>query len=154
MTSFLTPVAKEFKSYSTVPKDGKVLEVGCCFGTEIRGLLQDGFAPENITALDITNGYWNLGKTIYGDEPEGVPVIFTDLAADEDSASASLSALYGTRDLVIASKLLIHMAFSLAEIDRTSGCLSRIDRETSGKYGRTHLEAVQAWRQIHRYLSW
>lgn len=105
-TAFLTPKAKDFPIYNSLPKDGHVLEISSCFGTEIRSLISDGLLPQNITATDVTHGYWECGQEVFGDEPDGVSTIFADFACEENQIDERIPALYGKQDLVIASKWL------------------------------------------------
>ena len=45
----------------------QVLEVGCCFGTDLRTMLQDGVPVEQITETDLVKDYWESGKLLYRD---------------------------------------------------------------------------------------
>ena len=96
--AFLTPRIGEFSTYAGISRSGNVLEIGCCFGTEIRGLLLDGFQAEHVIAVDVTGGYWGLGQQLYGDAPSGVRSIFCDVARQEVS---EIKDLYGSIDLVV-----------------------------------------------------
>lgn len=39
----------------------RLLDIGCCFGTDLRSLLLAGFAPENVLGIDIQSTFIDLG---------------------------------------------------------------------------------------------
>eukprot|EP00271_Cylindrocystis_brebissonii_P022498 TRINITY_DN8685_c0_g1_i1.p1 TRINITY_DN8685_c0_g1~~TRINITY_DN8685_c0_g1_i1.p1 ORF type:complete len:343 (-),score=51.37 TRINITY_DN8685_c0_g1_i1:307-1335(-) len=47
------------------PGKAKVLETGCCYGTDVRFLLSKGIAPASIFATDLHSGYYDLGKELF-----------------------------------------------------------------------------------------
>lgn len=100
--------------------DCRVLEIGSCFGTEVRGLIRLGVPASHVVATDVVDGYWRLGTQLYGDAPSGVETHFTDMAVPAPAElESAITALFGTRDLVIASqsdscpKLLLLLSSSL-----------------------------------------
>jgi len=46
----------------------KILDLGCCMGTDSRQFIVDGAVPENIVDLDIESNYFELGHILYGDK--------------------------------------------------------------------------------------
>jgi len=46
----------------------KIIDIGCCFGTDIRQLLLDGASISNITALDQYGDFWKLGLDLFDDQ--------------------------------------------------------------------------------------
>ncbi|KAJ6513409.1 hypothetical protein C8R45DRAFT_813407 [Mycena sanguinolenta] len=56
------------------------LDVGCCFGTDLRKLASDGFPAQNILACDIRQDFWDLGHELFRSAPDSFPVTF--LAGD------------------------------------------------------------------------
>ncbi|KAL0482472.1 mRNA cap guanine-N7 methyltransferase [Acrasis kona] len=52
----------------TTDRSTSILEVGCCFGTDVRKLLMDGVHKGQIVASDVTSAFWELGKELYQDE--------------------------------------------------------------------------------------
>ncbi|KAI8811484.1 hypothetical protein BJ742DRAFT_769406 [Cladochytrium replicatum] len=94
-----------------------VAEIGCCFGTDIRSMIVHGAKPENLTAIDLTNGYWNFGKKLFQDDLREtgaslakVRTIFDDMAVTisseySDSVLEKYS-LVSNQDAVIATAVL------------------------------------------------
>jgi len=65
----------------------KVIDVGCCFGQDIRHLILDGIETKDIYAVDIHDGYWNVGREFYMDNLshlstrlDGITTLFEDFA--------------------------------------------------------------------------
>ncbi|KAJ7054082.1 hypothetical protein C8F01DRAFT_1211925 [Mycena amicta] len=62
-------------------RDGAILlDLGCCFGTDIRKAASDGFPVANLIASDLRPGFWNLGHELFKSNPENFPIKF--LAGD------------------------------------------------------------------------
>ncbi|KAJ7472292.1 hypothetical protein B0H11DRAFT_2038418 [Mycena galericulata] len=62
-------------------RDGAILlDLGCCFGTDIRKAASDGFPLQNLIASDLRPLFWNLGHELFRTTPETFPVAF--LAGD------------------------------------------------------------------------
>ncbi|KAL4069994.1 hypothetical protein V8B97DRAFT_574108 [Scleroderma yunnanense] len=57
-----------------------LLEMGCCFGIELRGVVADGFPAKQIMASDLNAESWELGHSFHRSTPESFPVTF--LAGD------------------------------------------------------------------------
>ncbi|KAF8207831.1 hypothetical protein K438DRAFT_1962099 [Mycena galopus ATCC 62051] len=57
-----------------------MLDLGSCFGTDIRKVAADGFPLENLVASDLRQGFWDLGHELFQSTPETFPVSF--LAGD------------------------------------------------------------------------
>ncbi|KAJ3034233.1 hypothetical protein HDV00_005253 [Rhizophlyctis rosea] len=71
----------------------RTLEVGVCFGTDLRRYVQDGVNPASVTVADLHDGYWQLGGRLYGDEGkngkiQGVKTVFGDFAAVDGAPRA------------------------------------------------------------------
>ncbi|KAL0480261.1 methyltransferase [Acrasis kona] len=49
-------------------QSSRILELGCCFGTDVRKLLMDGVSSDQIVASDLIPDFWNLGKKLYQDD--------------------------------------------------------------------------------------
>ena len=92
---FLTPRLPKHFAYQTLIKFLKesdkekkqLLDLGCCFGQEVRQLIQEGIPTTSITAADIHDGYWNVGREFFMDNLshsstrlDGVSTIFDDFA--------------------------------------------------------------------------
>ncbi|KAJ7111498.1 hypothetical protein C8R44DRAFT_842288 [Mycena epipterygia] len=57
-------------------QDAILLDLGCCFGTDIRKVAQDGFPTQNLIASDLRPEFWNLGHELFRFTPETFPVSF------------------------------------------------------------------------------
>ncbi|KAJ7845307.1 hypothetical protein B0H13DRAFT_2410081 [Mycena leptocephala] len=60
--------------------DAILLDLGCCFGTDIRKVAADGFPLQNLVACDLHREFWNFGHELFRSTPETFPVAF--LAGD------------------------------------------------------------------------
>ncbi|KAJ7844379.1 hypothetical protein B0H14DRAFT_2776702 [Mycena olivaceomarginata] len=112
-----------------------LLDIGCCFGNDLRKLASDGFPVQNMIASDLRQDFWDLGHQLFRSTPESFPVAF--LAGDafdpaflalepmlkEPSPSAapdlhsltSLNALHG-RLSAIHSASLFHLFSEAAQL--------------------------------------
>ena len=78
-------LAKMKSEPTATPK--KLIDVGCCFGQDVRQLILDGVSPKDIFAVDIHDGYWNVGREFFMDNLshgstrlDGISTIFDDFA--------------------------------------------------------------------------
>ncbi|KAF7319598.1 hypothetical protein HMN09_00299900 [Mycena chlorophos] len=53
-----------------------VLDLGCCFGVDVRKFVADGFAKENVLACDLFPEFWKRGHELFRTTPETFPVAF------------------------------------------------------------------------------
>ncbi|KAH9912577.1 uncharacterized protein B0H18DRAFT_889733, partial [Fomitopsis serialis] len=51
-----------------------LLEIGCCFGNDIRKAIADGYPLQNCIVSDIEPALWNFGFQLFNDTPETFPV--------------------------------------------------------------------------------
>ncbi|KAJ7457340.1 hypothetical protein FB451DRAFT_1142590 [Mycena latifolia] len=83
---FLQSRISTFPAYQNVlalgreREGGILLDLGCCFGTDIRQAASDGFPVQNLIACDIHPEFWKLGHELFRSTPETFPVPF--LAGD------------------------------------------------------------------------
>ncbi|KAJ9638842.1 hypothetical protein H2201_004632 [Coniosporium apollinis] len=82
-------------------KDGqKLLDIGCCFGQDVRKLVFDGAPAENIYASDLQHEFWDLGYELFLDKDKlGTQFIEADVF-DEESG---LKRLDGQIDIAHAA---------------------------------------------------
>ncbi|TFY70109.1 hypothetical protein EVJ58_g47 [Rhodofomes roseus] len=103
--SFLKLKISRLPAYGQLLKLGReregavFLDIGCCFGNDIRKAVADGFPMENAIGSDLYAAFWELGHKLFNDSPETFPVPF--LAGDAFSPaflqpSAPFSALPST----------------------------------------------------------
>jgi len=58
--------------------DAILLDLGCCFGTDIRKAAADGFSIRNLVACDLHREFWNFGHELFRSTPETFPVAFLE----------------------------------------------------------------------------
>ncbi|KAJ7815041.1 hypothetical protein B0H14DRAFT_3111894 [Mycena olivaceomarginata] len=61
-------------------KGGIVLDLGCCFGTDLRKCWSDGIPAQNLIASDLRPVFWDLGHELFDSTSATFPVAF--LAGD------------------------------------------------------------------------
>ncbi|KAJ7590107.1 hypothetical protein C8J56DRAFT_588891 [Mycena floridula] len=80
--SFLRLKISKFPGYKQALKLGRerpgaiLLDIGCCFGNDIRKAVQDGFPVENVIGSDLREGFWDLGHELFKSTPETFPAAF------------------------------------------------------------------------------
>ncbi|KAI4085820.1 MAG: hypothetical protein LQ344_008102 [Seirophora lacunosa] len=83
----------------------KLLDLGCCFGQDIRKLVHDAATPENLIACDLNRQFLDLSYDIFQDRATlKTPM----LAADLFQPDGPLKEMEATVDIVHAS-LLLHL---------------------------------------------
>ncbi|KAJ7022609.1 hypothetical protein C8F04DRAFT_1213538 [Mycena alexandri] len=65
--------------------DPLLLDVGCCFGNDLRRIVHDGFPAKNAIASDLRRDFWDLGHKLFRSTSESFPVTF--LAGDAFDAN-------------------------------------------------------------------
>lgn len=102
-----------------------LLDIGCCFGNDIRKAIADGFPAAGCVGSDLRPEYWDLGHALFKSTPSSFPVPFVagdafdtamispgELAPPTDADSpniselpshGSLNALKGRVDVIHAS---------------------------------------------------
>ncbi|KAI0788412.1 hypothetical protein C8Q74DRAFT_1367139 [Fomes fomentarius] len=79
---FLRLKIARLPAYPTLLNLGKerpnaiLLDLGCCFGNDVRKAVLDGVPVENIVASDIDPGFWELGHELFRTTPTSFPVRF------------------------------------------------------------------------------
>ncbi|KAF7316915.1 hypothetical protein HMN09_00425600 [Mycena chlorophos] len=123
-----------------------LLDIGCCFGNDLRKIASDGFPAEHMVANDLRGEFWDLGHELFKSTPQSFPVTFlagdifdddflrlappltpepTDLAAPLPSIS-SLNDLRG-RVSVVHSASLFHLFAEAKQLElarKLAGLLS------------------------------
>ncbi|KKY26347.1 putative methyltransferase domain-containing protein [Diplodia seriata] len=91
---------------SRVKNGDKLLDLGCCFGQELRKLAHDGAPPSSLYGSDLRPAFLTLGHALFLDEaklPTSPHFIAADILADPFSASPLHRQLAGTVSVVHAS---------------------------------------------------
>ncbi|KAG6807488.1 hypothetical protein H0H92_007296 [Tricholoma furcatifolium] len=52
------------------------LDIGCCFGNDIRKMVIDGWPVENALASDLRSAFWDYGHDLFKSTPESFPATF------------------------------------------------------------------------------
>ncbi|MCJ1270149.1 hypothetical protein MMC22_010045 [Lobaria immixta] len=99
---FLHPVVSNFAEYenalSRVKAGASVLDLGCCFGHELRRLAADGAPTENMYASDIHPELWDIGYDLFRDR-QSMKARF--IQADIFDPASPLGDLKGKIDIFI-----------------------------------------------------
>ncbi|KAJ7467480.1 hypothetical protein FB451DRAFT_1092690 [Mycena latifolia] len=53
-----------------------LLDIGCCFGNDLRKIASDGFPAQNMIASDLRQGFWDLGHELFRSTPASFPATF------------------------------------------------------------------------------
>jgi len=61
------------------------LDIGCCFGVDVRKAIADGFPAQNIIASDLRPELWELGHALFQSTPSSFPVAFAPGDIFDDS---------------------------------------------------------------------
>ncbi|KAJ6579940.1 hypothetical protein DFH09DRAFT_1029875 [Mycena vulgaris] len=74
-------INKNRAAYEHVLELGKtpgfiLLDIGCCFGNDLRKIASDGFPVENTIGSDLRQDFWGLGHELFRSTPESFPVVF------------------------------------------------------------------------------
>ncbi|KAJ3021608.1 hypothetical protein HKX48_008177 [Thoreauomyces humboldtii] len=119
--SFLKPRVSEHPLYSSIvsecKKGGQVLELGCCYGTDVRKLIMDGVPAERIVASDLHSGYWDLGCKLFDDAEriKNVRTVFGDWAVAPTTTPPTIDfAAYLNRFTFTIASAVLHV-FSKAQ---------------------------------------
>ncbi|EGN91680.1 hypothetical protein SERLA73DRAFT_118302 [Serpula lacrymans var. lacrymans S7.3] len=57
-------------------KDAIFIDVGCCFGADLRRAVADGYPVENVLGTDLHPEFWKLGYELFNSPHESFPVPF------------------------------------------------------------------------------
>ncbi|KAH7907891.1 hypothetical protein BJ138DRAFT_425752 [Hygrophoropsis aurantiaca] len=57
-------------------KDAILLDIGCCFGNDVRKAVADGFPVQNVLAMDLVPDLWDLGHEMFKTTPGSFPAHF------------------------------------------------------------------------------
>jgi len=57
-------------------KDAILLDVGCCFGCDLRKAVADGWPAENVIGFELRQAFWDYGHELFRSTPETFPAGF------------------------------------------------------------------------------
>jgi SAM-dependent methyltransferase len=97
------------------------LDVGCCFGSDIREVIHDGFPAARAIGIDLHHELWDLGHELFKSTPETFPAHFVvgDAFNPEILAVAPPASMQTTGDLAPDLN-------SLTSLNSLRGCVSAI----------------------------
>ncbi|KAF8873114.1 hypothetical protein BD779DRAFT_1452176 [Infundibulicybe gibba] len=70
------PLYPTFLNLAKLREGALFLDIGCCFGNDIRKAIADGYPPNNIIASDLRREFWDLGHKLFRSTPQTLPVPF------------------------------------------------------------------------------
>ncbi|KAF9446311.1 hypothetical protein P691DRAFT_804386 [Macrolepiota fuliginosa MF-IS2] len=73
---FRFPVYKEVLQLRDRYPDAILLDVGCCFGNDLRRAVQDGWLVQNIIGADLEADFWKYGHELFKSSPDTFPAAF------------------------------------------------------------------------------
>ncbi|KAE9411501.1 hypothetical protein BT96DRAFT_952531 [Gymnopus androsaceus JB14] len=79
------------------------LDIGCCFGVDVRKAIADGFPAQNIIASDLRPELWELGHALFQSTPSSFPVAF--VPESPLNTVKSLNKLKGRMNAIHISRL-------------------------------------------------
>ncbi|KAE9386013.1 hypothetical protein BT96DRAFT_891834 [Gymnopus androsaceus JB14] len=67
---------KRLLELGSTRKNAFFLDLGCCFGNDIRKAIEDGFPAENIIGSDLHADFWKFGHDLFNSNPSKFTVAF------------------------------------------------------------------------------
>lgn len=136
----------------------KYLEVGCCFGQELRKLIIDGVPQENLYASDLDLSFAQLGYDLFNDKDRlTTPFIAADILAPQ----SDLDRLQGQISIISAS-LFFHLFSWDQQLTIGKRLVSLLAKDRMGLFVGGHV-AGDEWEQkdwlnqdlyVHSEASW
>ena len=107
---FVSPRLPKDPLYSTIKSrlsgGGKFLDLGTCFGQDIRALIADGVPSEALYATDLKSDLWELGYSLFNDRDLNATTFFAAdfLSSTNDGVgNAGLKGLEASVDVIHAA---------------------------------------------------
>lgn len=91
---------------SRVKAGEKIVDVGCCFGTDLRKLIVDGASPHNVFGIDLEQEFFDHGFALYRDETKFPNECCIAENMLEQQLSPGLKRLEGQIDIAYMSSFL------------------------------------------------
>lgn len=111
--SLLEKRRKNKMNDNLVSSSWKLLELGCCFGTDARQMFLDGIVSspaEELVVSDLLPGYWDIGRDILFQDKErvaGVSSFFLDLATP--TLPDDILSTYSSHFDVVSAQAILHV---------------------------------------------
>jgi hypothetical protein len=91
------------KNTSSVENPVTLMDLGTCFGQDLRKLAHDGVSPSQLLGVDVFSAFEQLGQQFFRDADRFVGRFRT---ADIFATDSSLTELHGSQDIVTATMVL------------------------------------------------
>ncbi|KAI0374558.1 hypothetical protein BV20DRAFT_987955 [Pilatotrama ljubarskyi] len=92
------PAYKQFLALGKERKGAIFLDIGCCFGNDIRKAVYDGYPIENCVGSDLHPEFWELGHKLFRSTPETFPVPFVPGDAFDPTHLEAVPPFYSPAD--------------------------------------------------------
>ena len=107
--------------------ESTLLDIGCCFGQDVRKLVHDGAPPDNLFACDLECRFIELGYQLFADRDSLRAHFFTANVLEENGA---LKNMEGNFDFIHLGSLL-HL-FTLEDQSRACEQIAKLLKPQSG----------------------
>ncbi len=102
-----------------ISKTTKIIDLGCCFGTDIRYLVADGADPSLITGTDQFPEYIQLGFDLFGDKDKlTTNFVFEDFFSEQFTQKVLPNATDDSAKYDIAYAGSVYHLFSLEQTEK------------------------------------
>lgn len=110
-----------------ISKTTKIIDLGCCFGTDIRYLVADGADPSLITGTDQFPEYIQLGFDLFGDKDRlTTRFIFEDFFSEQFAQKALNNNTDDSSKYDIAYAGSVYHLFSLEQTEKFTQLVSSL----------------------------
>ncbi|KAI8983391.1 hypothetical protein BD414DRAFT_490779 [Trametes punicea] len=92
------PAYKQLLTLGAERKGAIFLDIGCCFGNDIRKAIYDGYPMEDVIGSDLHPEFWELGHKLFKSTPETFPVPFVAGDAFDPAHLEAVPPLYSPAD--------------------------------------------------------
>ena len=149
--------------------NGKYLDLGCCFGQDIRKLVADGVPAQALIGCDLHQGFLDLGYDLFKDKERLQCELIT---ADVFDPESKLTQLEGSIDIIHASsffhlfgyegqKKIARRVVQLLKpkkdsllVGRQVGNVKAHEMESSASgSGNMFLQNVESWKQMWKEIG-
>eukprot|EP00029_Vermamoeba_vermiformis_P000277 TRINITY_DN10301_c0_g1_i1.p1 TRINITY_DN10301_c0_g1~~TRINITY_DN10301_c0_g1_i1.p1 ORF type:complete len:259 (-),score=41.85 TRINITY_DN10301_c0_g1_i1:40-816(-) len=142
-----------------ISKTTKIIDLGCCFGTDIRYLVAEGAEPSLITGTDQFPEYIQLGFDLFGDKDKlTTKFVFEDFFSDQFTQKVLPNATDDSTKYDIAYAGSVYHLFSLEQTEKFTQLVNSLLKSGGIFFGQTVGSEQPTWaskedrKDILRYL--